>query len=342
MEKERIFGVIRGCVFYFRIFHKILLYWATLCVRQITFGGFAMDMKFVGVGVLAIGAAAIGGIVLWTGDEDKNSVLDREIALRTLADDLAHSTEQSDYIEMPVIEQRNPDQEGRGRGDFSPEDIAARLAQYDADGDGFLSDEERDQMRKDRRDEMLARLDLDGDGEISRDERRAARQDRFEQSERGQRLMREFDLDGDGELSADEQAAMDEHMAAERDARRAEQIAEYDADGDGQLSRDERRTQREDTMSDLTSEFDLDGDGELNIEEQMNAMNTSRERREIDQFVNRYDADGDGAMGAGDYNSFLNDYSNGSLRADVNGDGTINTLDMTAYTEMVTRSGNRP
>lgn len=301
-----------------------------------------MDIKIVGIGVLAFGAVAIGGIVLWNGD-GQGELIALDTATSDVQSDNYGSANYADgFADQADVERKVPTRGGGDREGIGFGDMAARLATFDLDGDGFLSEDERAEMRRARMASMLERFDLDGDGELSREERMAARQDRFEQSARGQQLMREFDLDGDGELNEEEQAAMDAYMDERRQERREEQIAQYDTDGDGELSREERTAQRDDFMSDLTDEFDADGDGQLNIDEQLEAMNTMRDRREIDRFVDQYDADGDGSMGAGDYTSFLNDYSNGNMRADVNGDGVVNTLDMTAYTEMVSRSGNRP
>ncbi len=225
--------------------------------------------------------------------------------------------------------------------------FADRMALFDLDGDGFLSDEEREAMRQARRAEMLARFDLDGDGELSREERLAARRARFEASARGQELMRRFDVDGDGVLDETEQAAMDAFIQAQQEARRAEQLAQYDADGDGALSQEERQVQRdqrqaqwESVRADAVREFDVDGDGVLNIQEQQNAIDAFFEQRSIDRFVSRYDADGDGRMGASDYEAFVNDYNAGDLRADVNRDGVVDLQDLVAYRDMVTRSGS--
>ena len=53
---------------------------------------------------------------------------------------------------------------------------AEMLEQWDADGDGRLSREERDDARAARREADLEAWDADGDGRLSRDEREAARE----------------------------------------------------------------------------------------------------------------------------------------------------------------------
>lgn len=57
---------------------------------------------------------------------------------------------------------------------------AERIARFDTDGDGKLSDTERAAARKEMHAKMLERFDKDGDGKLSEDERRAAREARRE------------------------------------------------------------------------------------------------------------------------------------------------------------------
>jgi len=309
-----------------------------------------MQTKIVVIGVVALGATALGGMLLLknqditTNTEDSTGLLANAKPLAGFADSSFPSTGEEINRRVPKENDAQSTTKAGNWGDF-----ASRMAQFDADGDGILSDDERQAMRDAMRAQRMEKMDLDGDGEISRDERMAARQARFENSDRGQALMRQFDHDGNGVLDADEQAEMDDYTQAQRQAKRDEQIAQYDLDGDGQLSEDERQAQREDQRAqwdqlkeDATIEFDRDGDGQLNIEEQQDAINAYLERREIDRFIAQYDIDGDGVMGASDYSSFAADYGNGDFRADVNHDGVVDTLDLAAYRDLVTRSNNNP
>ncbi len=313
-----------------------------------------MNSKVIAIATLAVGASALGGIFLLKGGDSS-----AEEPVR-----LASSDAQSDrasYFESDLSsEQDRPERaeistEGRsgnrdvqgGRGGFGA--MLDRASEFDADGDGILSEEERRAMMRAMREEWMARMDLDGDGELSREERMAARQSMFENSERGQELMRQFDADGNGVLDEEEQAAMDAYQQEQREQRQAEELARYDADGDGRLSREERRTQRDeqrqdwgDRMEEARLEFDRDGDGVLSIEESREAYEVAMQRREIDQFLSRYDSDGNGSMGNADYSAFLSAYERGDSHADVNRDGVVNSQDLSAYTDMVTRSRNRP
>ena len=86
---------------------------------------------------------------------------------------------------------------------------AAILAEFDKDGDGKLSREERAEMqrvmrerREARRQEMLERFDADGDGRLNEEERKTA----FETIRR--EMLAKYDANGNGELDPDERRAM--------------------------------------------------------------------------------------------------------------------------------------
>lgn len=310
-----------------------------------------MNNKVIAISAIAIGASALGGVLLLRSGGQEQEPTPELLASSTnkVQDSYFESQLSSERPERGEIDtqgQRGANQQN-GRGGFGA--ILDRASEFDLDGDGILSEEERREMMRTLRDEMMAQFDLDGDGRLSREERNAARMARFENSERGQELMREFDADGNGVLDEEEQAAMDAYQQEQREERRAEDLARYDADGDGELSREERQVQREDQrgnfrnqMQDATDEFDRDGDGVLSIEESQEAYEVIQQRREIDQFISQYDSDGNGTMGTADYSAFLSAYEQGSSHADVNRDGVVNSQDLTAYTDMVTRSRNRP
>jgi Ca2+-binding EF-hand superfamily protein len=219
------------------------------------------------------------------------------------------------------------------------------MNEFDADGDGMLSDLEKIAMGYRLRKEFIADYDLDGDGEMSGAEWRAFQRGLFEQSAQGQLLMQQFDADADGVLNEEEQAAMDAHLEQQKEQRRAEDRARADTDGDGQLSEDERRAARQQErqfwqsqMTAAENNFDRDGDGELNIEESRDAWDAWVEYQTVDAFINDYDTDGDRAMGPADYDAFLSQYERRSRKADVNADGEINVQDINAFRDLVLRS----
>jgi hypothetical protein len=82
--------------------------------------------------------------------------------------------------------------------------------------------------------ELVKEFDKDGDGKLSEDERKAMHEAvRARMEERRKEMLAKYDTDGDGKLSPEEEAKA-------REARRAEMLKKYDKDGDGQLSEEER------------------------------------------------------------------------------------------------------
>jgi Ca2+-binding EF-hand superfamily protein len=92
---------------------------------------------------------------------------------------------------------------------------------FDTDGDGIISDEEREVARQRREELVRARVDTDGDGQVSEAERAAARRDR------AGRVHASLDRDGDGRVTPDELGATDA---------RGLDVQVADTDGDGALS----------------------------------------------------------------------------------------------------------
>jgi hypothetical protein len=101
-----------------------------------------------------------------------------------------------------VAQDQQERQERRGqRGAPSPE----MIKEFDKDGDGQLSDEERTAMREAMRTRMeqarkaaLEKYDANKDGQLDQDERAKMRED----------LTKEFDKDGDGQLNQEERRAL--------------------------------------------------------------------------------------------------------------------------------------
>lgn len=222
-----------------------------------------------------------------------------------------------------------------------------RMHEFDADGDGMLSDLEKMAMGYRLRKEFIAEHDLDGDGDMSADEWRAFQKAMFEQTAEGQQLMAQFDLNNDGVLDEEEQAAFDAHMEQREQERRAEEQRRMDTNNDGEVDENERREARRqerefwgNQMRTAESNFDYDGDGELNIEETNDAWHAWVEYQEVDSFITNYDTDGDRSMGPADYEAFLSAFDRESPEADVNNDGKINISDINAFRDLVIRSRN--
>lgn len=113
------------------------------------------------------------------------------------------------------------------------------LACFDADGDGLLSETERQAARAARRAEVLERFDADGDGALSETEHQAAREAKRRE------FMARFDEDGDGRFSYQERGRIGRHHpgfggrvghhGVGPEVRRRAFLEHFDSDGDGAL-----------------------------------------------------------------------------------------------------------
>lgn len=121
----------------------------------------------------------------------------------------------SGKIDLPQPRQRGadgdrpalPDDQDRSedRRERRDERRKERMAELDKDGDGQISDAEREAGRKARLDEMKTRLDTDGDGKLTVSELKDSRMARRLGTE-----LDAIDADKNGEVSADElQKSMD-------------------------------------------------------------------------------------------------------------------------------------
>jgi Ca2+-binding EF-hand superfamily protein len=106
---------------------------------------------------------------------------------------------------LPGAAQDQPQKPRKPHGPPPPE----LIKEFDKDGDGKLSDEERQAMRESmrarmeaRKKEMLERFDADQDGKLSDAERENARKTIKAE------MLEKYDKDGDGKLSKEERASM--------------------------------------------------------------------------------------------------------------------------------------
>lgn len=131
---------------------------------------------------------------------------------------VAHAQERGDRGQM-TFESLDVD----GSGEITSEDIdalrAERFAEFDADGDGSVSEAEfvahAEARAAERAAQMFARLDADGDGTLSRD----VLESRGGRSGLSDRMISRADTDNSGGVSAEEFEAAKARMAEHRGMR---------------------------------------------------------------------------------------------------------------------------
>ena len=168
---------------------------------------------------------------------------------------------------MPVFAQsEGAEKAAQAAIDMSGLDLQTRIQlmkQFDKDGDGRLSEEERAEamkalrektadlaeMRKKFAREIIAKFDRDGDGKLDENELVGFMEEQRKAFESGMQrrgprreftppkeILAKFDKDGDGKLSREERRSMFEEARKKRE----ELFKKYDADGDGKLSDSEK------------------------------------------------------------------------------------------------------
>jgi hypothetical protein len=141
----------------------------------------------------------------------------------------------------PTRRTETPDN-GRGQGPgalLGPQERAALMRRYDADGDGQLSPEER----------QAAMQAMGMNGNVDR-----------------QAIMRRFDADGDGQLSNEERAKLQAEVRNQM-----QNGAGAAAFGTGPASSGEAAIREIVDTSGLRQKFDADGDGQLSAAERATA-----------------------------------------------------------------------
>jgi|GEM_PF-935713 len=148
----------------------------------------------------------------------------------------------------------------------------------------------------------LRNFDADGDGKISQDEQ--AEVQKFEKQFRdiGQSFQRRMgDLDGDGEVSEAEQQAMRKEWQKSSWTIFAKSFRYMDTNGDGQISLAERdgfqRRMQQGAIGYVerfSASFDADHDGRLNAREREDLL--AGMAKQLEQRTARFDADHDGRL----------------------------------------------
>jgi len=199
-----------------------------------------------------------------------------------------------------------------------------------------------------RRKGFMERFDTDGDGTISDSERDAMRQSMREMRDQRQleRMTERFDADGDGVLNEEERLNAEAEIEARRMERQIRMVERFDADGDGVLSDAENQAARDrfsrgrdgqagGGWQQTIKKYDADGDGELNLDESYKAYLDRFDQRTRSEFVRRYDDNGDGAIDAADFDTFLGNYQSKDESSDINGDGIIDERDVEQFRDLM-------
>ncbi len=249
--------------------------------------------------------------------------------------------------ERPEERRTAEDRPGRG-GERGRGDRRRRPGLADAPMAAEDWSERFEEMKK-RREDFMARFDTDGDGEISEEEREAIRE-AFQAQRRErmlERMTERFDADGDGELNDEERLAAEAELEARDIERQARMVERFDTDGDGQLSDAENQAAREqftrgrggpgggNPWSDAVQRYDRDGDGELNLDESYEAYLDQFDQRTQREFTRRYDDNNDGGIDASDFSTFLEKYNAKDESADVNGDGKLDQRDVERFRDLM-------
>jgi len=170
------------------------------------------------------------------------------------------------------------------------------------------------------REQILRHFDADGDGQLSESERQAAReqlsQRRDQQSERGRR---------DG-FQGEQRQGGQQGQRSDRRGPPPEVMERFDIDGDGRLNETEHRAARADLESRRAramERFDADGDGRLNDAERRAARDAFGQERRL----HRLDSNRDGSFSETELADAFELIRSGDPEADFNGDGIVDVRD---------------
>jgi len=234
---------------------------------------------------------------------------------------------------------------------WNPKEIRAYVkdmeSQYDLDGDGVLSDDEKRQMwaqmKADYEAELLAQFDADGDGELNDEEKRAARISAFLSSDWGRSFARKHDANNDGILDKEELAALE----ADLERMRQEWTQPYDLDGDKDLDdleteimRESMKEQWEGVQARMNARFDADGSGKLEPGEQMNAWTTIQAAYRQRSYVQQHDTNADNVVDGADLAVFTQRFADQDPRTDLNQDGVWDTADLDEFNRRMAEGEN--
>jgi Ca2+-binding EF-hand superfamily protein len=187
---------------------------------------------------------------------------------------------------------------------------AEMIVQFDTDGDGVLSREERKVAREarqadgeERRAPRAEAQEEDGEGRHGPRVEGRQGQDRKEQDRNGRgrgdvsedrktKILAKFDIDGDGTLSEEERALA-------REARREIRMIRGERAGKGQ----DRVGMKDEPQANALEMFDIDGDSKLSSAERaaMKAYAQAKKEEWKAKSLEKFDIDGDGELSSAEH-----------------------------------------
>lgn len=303
----------------------------------------------IGVGAIAlVGTIALVQAMPGSGsskDAESAQAQDQTPQSRITMNQSPSSVGADRLADEPAVERREiPERDGarpdgprrRGSGE-GPDD------QRRADWEN-MTPEEREAARRAQaeqwRQRMLDEYDLDGDGQLSEEERNIMRD---EMRARGMQMARERMEEfwgGEIPLTDDELGRAMELFRRDMMGQFRELRQQADADGDGQISEEEGRLARQ-TAQDMfrqmgdqfINEYDLDRSGALDDLERQAAADALKYRIAVDDAYRSIDADRDGIATPAEIADFSSLIDARDVRADLNRDGSVDDADLNLFME---------
>ena len=226
------------------------------------------------------------------------------------------------------------------------------IERFDKDGDGELSQEEREAMAvtmiKEGRERQVRKWDEDGDGLLNEAEREKVMQDRGDQwwlkiDDLG---MKHFDADNDGKLSDQESQDIVAFGKQLQDMGKKWELEFLDSNGDGEITAEERQAMRGrmqmvgiSMLPKAMTWFDQNGDGRVDQDEREDAMFTVEKaaRRNIKMWTDKFDGNGDGRLDPAERKKLVGgidkDIAQRYARHDKDGDGQLSNTEIASWLE---------
>ncbi|MCK5683246.1 EF-hand domain-containing protein, partial [bacterium] len=168
------------------------------------------------------------------------------------------------------------------------------MGKLDANNDGTISVDELGSKRKGRKGkgDMFSNFDTDGDGVISDAEKEASKTAIYEKiqarmdanPEMKAKFLEKFDADGDGNISSDEFSGNHTSKMGNRGNKKQENMSNFDTDGDGVISDAEKEAAKSSRLERMQQKMEENPEMKAKI-------------------LDRFDSNGDGVLGSDEITS---------------------------------------